>query len=120
MKLRYIVLAGTAAISFGALAEGQHSQGQTSQRSQTEQQNVQQPMSQSSEVVRQAQTNLSAKGYDPGPIDGKLGPKTQSSIKKFQQDQQLQTSGTLDQPTMAALGVNESQAADPGTQRGSS
>lgn len=55
--------------------------------------------------VLQAQQALSSMGYDPGPIDGVMGARTQSALKKLQQDQGLPVTGTLDSSTRAALGI---------------
>ena len=35
-------------------------------------------------LVKEIQTQLKNKGYDPGPIDGDLGPKTLSAMKSYQ------------------------------------
>ena len=32
-------------------------------------------------IIKEIQTQLKNKGYDPGPIDGDLGPKTLTAIK---------------------------------------
>ena len=34
-------------------------------------------------IVKEIQTQLKNKGYDPGPIDGDLGPKTLTAIKDY-------------------------------------
>lgn len=68
--------------------------------------------------VKQVQQALKDKGQDPGPVDGKMGPKTQAALSGFQQAQGLSGSGQLDPQTLAALGVSGSQsasAASPGT-----
>src|SRR5260370_39810874 len=36
------------------------------------------------EKIRRAQQALQAKGFDPGPIDGVVGPKTEDAIRNFQ------------------------------------
>ena len=61
--------------------------------------------SQSSGAVREAQQALQQKGYDVGPIDGVMGPKTSAALREFQQAQGLKASGRLDQQTLAALDV---------------
>ena len=61
--------------------------------------------SQSSSAVREAQQALQQKGYDVGPIDGVMGPKTSAALREFQQAQGLKASGRLDQRTLAALDV---------------
>ena len=77
---------------------------------------------QSSDMVRKAQQALKEKGFDPGPVDGMMGPRTQQAIKQFQESQaNLKPTGKLDQQTLAALGI-EGQASSamgstPGSQR---
>jgi len=60
---------------------------------------------QSTDAVREAQQALQQKGFDVGPIDGIMGPKTSAALREFQQAQGLKTSGRLDQPTLSALDV---------------
>ena len=55
--------------------------------------------------VRQVQTALQSRGFDPGPIDGVMGPKTTAALKAFQKDQKLTESGRLDDQTRDKLGV---------------
>jgi peptidoglycan hydrolase-like protein with peptidoglycan-binding domain len=45
--------------------------------------------------VALAQRRLAAKGYDPGPADGKLGRRTVTAIKDFQGDRGLPRDGRL-------------------------
>ncbi len=56
--------------------------------------------------VKSVQEALKEKGHDPGPADGIMGPKTQAAIKEFQQAQGLKATGTLDDQTRQALGLN--------------
>ena len=60
---------------------------------------------QGSDAVREAQQALQQKGFDVGPIDGIMGPKTSAALREFQQAQGLKTSGRLDQQTLSALDV---------------
>lgn len=39
------------------------------------------------EGTRQVQQQLAQRGYDPGPVDGVAGPKTQRALRNFQQSQ---------------------------------
>ena len=41
------------------------------------------------EGTRQVQRQLAKRGYDPGPVDGVAGPKTQHAFRQFQQSQGL-------------------------------
>ncbi len=47
----------------------------------------------SPEDPAEIQRLLAALGYDPGPIDGKIGQKARSAIRAFENDQGLQVSG---------------------------
>jgi peptidoglycan hydrolase-like protein with peptidoglycan-binding domain len=107
-------LAIAIAAAFG-LAAPAFSAGDSSHRSQGSQDTMSQPsgasqsgmaaQSQGSESVRQAQQALKDKGYDTGPIDGIMGPKTSAALREFQQAQGIQASGRLDQQTLSALDV---------------
>ncbi|MFP4063175.1 MAG: peptidoglycan-binding domain-containing protein, partial [Halochromatium sp.] len=47
------------------------------------------------QTVKALQTALRAQGFDPGPIDGLLGPRTTAAIKEFQRDRGLPVTGSL-------------------------
>jgi len=51
-----------------------------------------------------AQQRLAAKGYDPGPADGKLGRRTVTAIKDFQGDRGLPRDGKLSPQVLDLLG----------------
>lgn len=51
-----------------------------------------------------AQQQLKAKGYDPGPADGKLGRRTVTAIKDFQSDRGLTPDGQLSERLLDLLG----------------
>lgn len=50
-----------------------------------------------------AQRALSANGYNPGPADGVMGPRTEAAVRQFQQEEGLKETGRLDGDTMARL-----------------
>lgn len=56
--------------------------------------------------VRYAQELLSKRGYDPGPIDGLMGSKTAAALRRFQSDNALTQTGTLDAGTRRLLGID--------------
>jgi len=58
----------------------------------------------SSYTIRQIQSALSSRGYDPGPLDNVLGVRTKSALTKFQKDNNLPV-GQLDFETLKALGI---------------
>jgi peptidoglycan hydrolase-like protein with peptidoglycan-binding domain len=49
------------------------------------------------------QTRLQVKGYDPGPVDGVFGSRTQAAVIAYQQAKGLEKSGVVDQETWTAL-----------------
>lgn len=53
--------------------------------------------------VSGAQARLNNLGFDAGPVDGNLGPKTADALRRFQDLHGLQVNGALDAPTKAAL-----------------
>lgn len=53
--------------------------------------------------VKEIQELLKARGFDPGLIDGKLGPKTQAAIRAFQEARGLVIDGKAGQYTWNAL-----------------
>lgn len=59
--------------------------------------------SDASELILNAQKNLKEAGYNPGPLDGMWGQKTEVALKKFQQARGLNTTGELDENTKLAL-----------------
>lgn len=56
-------------------------------------------------TVRRAQEALNAKGYNVGTVDGRWGPNTEGAVRSFQEKNGIAASGTLDSPTMSALGI---------------
>jgi peptidoglycan hydrolase-like protein with peptidoglycan-binding domain len=55
--------------------------------------------------VEQVQKALRQKGYDPGPVDGSMGPQTIAAVKAFQTQHGLTPNGQLDPSTLARLGT---------------
>src|SRR6266516_4567250 len=57
------------------------------------------------QVIADVQSQLQRDGYYDGPIDGILGPATQDAIAAFQADNGLAVTSTIDEPTLATLGI---------------
>lgn len=74
------------------------------------------------EQVKAVQQALKDKGMDPGEVDGKMGPKTQSALRDYQKKEGLKESSRLDTETMAKLGVatpSDSSSSGAGAATGS-
>ncbi len=54
-------------------------------------------------LVAEAQNLLSQRGYDPGPADGLLGPRTNNAVRAFRQSIGLGDSDVIDQALIDAL-----------------
>ncbi len=57
------------------------------------------------QMVRDVQTALRTRGYDPGPADNVMGSRTKAALVKFQRENNLPV-GQLDFETLRALGVD--------------
>jgi len=57
-----------------------------------------------SDAVKKIQKALKEKGYNPGPIDNIMGPKTRAALTKFQEENSLPY-GNLNLETLTALGI---------------
>ena len=57
--------------------------------------------------VENLQAWLFSLGYDPGPVDGKFGPRTQTAVKRFQQKHKLQANGIVQRHTWDVLSEQE-------------
>jgi len=58
------------------------------------------------QIVAEVQAQLQRDGYYAGPIDGALGPITRQAIAAFQADNGLAVTSTVDEPTLATLGIS--------------
>lgn len=57
-------------------------------------------------ALRSLQKELSAQGIETGNIDGAWGEDTKRGVKEFQRKHDLEPTGTLTLPTLAALGID--------------
>lgn len=55
------------------------------------------------ETVRTVQQKLNELGYNAGPADGLMGPRTRAAIVEFQQDRGLAVTGTANQTLVSQL-----------------
>ena len=56
-----------------------------------------------SEFIRGGQRALKRAGYDPGALDGQLGPSTREALRRFQGAHGLPITGEFDVPTLTRL-----------------
>ena len=102
--MKKLVIATVAAVSliaiavFSATAQGQVAAGQL---------NMDAVPNLSEENIRQVQEALRKKGFDPGPVDGIFGPKTEEAVRNFQDRYGMKASGKIDNQTLFALGEAE-------------
>ena len=54
-------------------------------------------------TIKQIQVALKNAGFDPGPIDGKMGKATRNAIKEFQKTNSLTVDGQVGKKTWSAL-----------------
>src|ERR1044071_6141163 len=85
-------MSGSGSSDTGASSSGSSRRSARSGRSQTN--------------VRAAQEALRDKGFDPGPVDGIMGPRTQQALRSFQQSNNLQATGRLDSQTSQQLNAS--------------
>lgn len=64
--------------------------------------------------VKLVQEQLHLQGFLSGPIDGELGGDTQAALAQFQLSRNLPVTGSPDETTLAALGVEREQPASTG------
>lgn len=56
-------------------------------------------------LILEVQQALKAKGFDPGPLDGVMGPQTREALQRFQEENNLPV-GNMNKETMRALGID--------------
>lgn len=56
--------------------------------------------------VSSLQQQLARAGFNPGPVDGVFGPRTQAAVRAFQQSKGIQVDGVVGPETMGAMGIS--------------
>jgi len=69
------------------------------------------------EVIREAQRQLQAAGFTPGPATGTMDQQTRDALRQFQQARGLTVTGELDQDTRSALLSGSAAGTAPGSTR---
>lgn len=59
--------------------------------------------------VRAMQEALKQRGYDPGPIDGAMGPRTASALREYQRTENLRVTGQMDAETISSLKARQAR-----------
>ncbi len=58
------------------------------------------------QVIANVQASLQEQGFYAGEVDGLLGPLTQEALVNFQNSNDLAPTGSIDEPTLDALGMS--------------
>ena len=66
-------------------------------------------------LIKQVQEKLHELGFDAGPVNGDFGTKTQAALAQFQLAKALPASGTLDDQTLRALGIERAAGGEANT-----
>jgi peptidoglycan hydrolase-like protein with peptidoglycan-binding domain len=127
MKRTLFVLGVSAMLAMPVLATGQMSPstsgrgstpgaGGSGSGAQMEQQERRGQMDMQQTDVRQVQERLKEAGFNPGPVDGQLGPQTREALKEYQKAHGLPQTGQLDEPTRDLLMAQRPQDVPGGRQ----
>lgn len=60
----------------------------------------------STDSIKRAQTMLNEKGFDAGNADGIVGTRTRSALMKFQRENDLSATGSLNRETLDKMNVD--------------
>jgi membrane-bound lytic murein transglycosylase B len=61
------------------------------------------------DTIEALQTALQQRGFDAGPVDGRLGPQTRQAVRAFQDQQAMTRDGYPDRGVLSALGIEQSE-----------
>jgi hypothetical protein len=56
-------------------------------------------------LIKAVQRKLKENGYDPGPVDGLMGPRTSKAVERYQRDNGLVVDGIPGEKTLISLGL---------------
>ena len=118
MELKHLTIAVAAALglSTAAMAQSGDMGKRDAQRgAQTESTTSAPSGMAASEDVRGIQQELQNRGFNPGAIDGVMGPQTKGAIKEFQQAEGLPPTGDLNDKTKSQLKASGSGSSATGT-----
>ncbi len=61
------------------------------------------------DTIEALQTALQTRGFEVGPVDGRMGPRTREAIRTFQDQQAMTRDGHPDRSLLRALGIEQSE-----------
>ncbi|HSR52989.1 MAG TPA: peptidoglycan-binding domain-containing protein [Acidobacteriota bacterium] len=64
------------------------------------------------ELIKNVQQTLNQKGFEAGPVDGIMGPKTQSGLREFQSAEGLEVTGRINGKTLDKLGIDHDEQSE--------
>jgi peptidoglycan hydrolase-like protein with peptidoglycan-binding domain len=109
-RRKFLMVGGLLGLSLGvlglpALARGEISDATTDMASEDNRlvKLHQRKSSKGSNTIRQAQQQLKAAGFDPGRVDGHMGPSTRAALSNYQTAHSLPKTGKLDRATQKSL-----------------
>ena len=59
--------------------------------------------------VQKLQKKLNEEGFNSGPVDGIIGPKTRNALQEFQREEGIAATGQPDQETLEALDIEQEE-----------
>ncbi len=65
------------------------------------------PQSGAKSLPGAVQRQLAERGYYKGGIDGQFGPASKSALKRFQRNNDIKSTGLIDEPSLKALGFEQ-------------
>lgn len=92
------------------IAQQQEERQPPQQEEQQQQQQQEQPLQDYVDFVKRVQEALKKHGFDPGEVNGLDEGRTQAAIAQFQLSRNLPASGSMDEQTLNALGVERTAA----------
>lgn len=74
----------------------------------------------SKETIKKVQKKLNSLGYECGKADGIAGKKTKTSIKKYQKEHDLKSTGNINKNLLKSLGIKETTISESSSTKSNS
>jgi len=101
----FALLLSSLGLSSLGIAQQYEQQQQQQEQQQEEQRQQEQPMQEYVEFVKRVQVALHQHGFYSGQVDGVDEGRTQAALAQFQLSRNLPASGSMEEQTLKALGV---------------